>query len=170
MKKPKKSNDGKASEGHVQEALVETQSKKKLFFMRLYDTTSAKGSYIPAQIADFFFVFKGLSFSLEVKSSSIHRSLRDVPRSYIRDTQIAKLRLLLRAGGHGLFIFEGLKKGELGWEIWDGAEVVSWHRKEQKKLNIPMAAFPKASQMAEEISKVLDFYSRSLQVTEKETE
>jgi len=150
-------NDGKASETKVQEALVLLQSKSKLFFMRLYDSTSAQGSFIPAQISDYFVTYKGLSVSLEVKSSSIHDSMKKVPRSYLRDTQVAKLRLLLRAGGQGLFVFQCVKKGVTGWEIWDGRDVVEWHLKNNKKIGEPLCSF-ESKDLATELKKVLEFY------------
>lgn len=119
-----KRNDGKAPEEKVREALVALQEKEPVFFFRLYDSTSAQGASIPAQISDFFLTYRGLSISLEVKSSEKHTSLADCPKSYIRKTQVAKSRLLYRAGGSSLYVFHSLADDV--FEVWDGLLVGRW--------------------------------------------
>ncbi len=135
-----KRNDGKKAEEFVRDVFVSLQEKKPFSFHRLYDTHSAGGSsIIPPQISDFLATYKGLSLAIEVKSSAKHMSLMGVPRSYIRATQIAKMRLHLRSGGIGLFIFvrEDTKK----FEIHSAEEVISWYRatNKRRKLGFPLS-------------------------------
>ena len=130
----KRGNDGKAAEEFVREVFVRLQQKHEFFFIRLYDSTSAKGNPIPAQIADFVGTYKGSSLSLEVKSSIKYASLREAPRSYIRATQVAKGKLFARAGGFGFYIFVVPKTGK--FEIYSSWEVCEWFYAENRRQKL----------------------------------
>lgn len=117
-------NNGKKSEETVRVILKGYQEKFPAFFTRLYDSTTARGGFVPPQVADFLGVFEGIPYAIEVKSSEKHNSLRDVPKGYIRASQIVGGRIFIRAGGKGLFIFHGLRRDV--WEVWDTAQVIDW--------------------------------------------
>ena len=117
-------NDGKKSEEIVRVILKGFQEKHEAYFTRLYDSTTAKGGYVPPQAGDFLGIFQGDAYVIEVKSSEKHNSLVGVPKSYIRASQIVGARLWIRGGGRGLFIFHGL--GENVFEVWDSTDVINW--------------------------------------------
>ena len=134
-------NDGKAEEEFCREVFVTLQEKRKFSFHRLYDTHSAGGtSIIPPQISDFLATFEGMSLAIEVKSSSKHSSMIGVPRSYVRSTQVAKMRLHCRSHGLGIFIFVKAKTKE--FEIYDAKDIIAWYRagNKRQKLGSPIAA------------------------------
>lgn len=117
-------NNGKKSEETVRVILKGYQEKFPAFFTRLYDSTTARGGFVPPQVADFLGVFEGIPYAIEVKSSEKHNSLRDVPKGYIRASQIVGGRIFIRAGGKGLFIFHSLT-GDI-WEAWDTQDIINW--------------------------------------------
>lgn len=117
-------NDGKKSEEIVRVILKSYQEKHPAFFTRLYDATTARGAYVPPQVADFLGVFDGTPLAIEVKSSEKHTSLGSVPKTYIQPSQVAGGRIFVRAGGKGLFIFHSLKDDF--YELWDTSDVISW--------------------------------------------
>jgi len=117
-------NNGKKSEEAVRVILKGYQEKFPAFFTRLYDSTTAKGGYVPPQVADFLGVYDGLALAIEVKSSEKHLSMLKVPKGYIRSSQIVGGRIFIRAGGKGLFIFHSLT-GDV-WEVWDSQDVIAW--------------------------------------------
>lgn len=134
VKKAGASNDGKAAEEFARAVFVRLQETREFWFMRLYDSTSAKGNPIPAQISDFFAVFERTAMSLEVKSSVKFKSLRDAPRSYIRATQVAKGKLLARAGGCGYFIF--VVPSSKFFEIYTAGAVSAWFYAETRRTKL----------------------------------
>lgn len=117
-------NNGKKSEEIVRVILKGFQEKQGAYFTRLYDSTTAKGGYVPPQAGDFMGVFEGYAYVIEVKSSQKHESMMAVPRGYIRASQVLGARLWIRAGGRGLFIFHSLS-GDV-FEVWDSAHIVAW--------------------------------------------
>jgi len=123
-------NDGKKSEEIVRKILKGFQETQEAYFTRLYDSTTARGGYVPPQAGDFMGVFQGDAYVIEVKSSEKHNTMMDVPKGYIRASQIVGARLWVRAGGRGLFIFHGLAGN--AFEVWDSADVVNWVLKGEK--------------------------------------
>jgi len=123
-------NDGKKSEEIVRKILKGFQETQEAYFTRLYDSTTARGGYVPPQAGDFMGVFQGDAYVIEVKSSETHDTMMTVPKGYIRAAQIVGARLWVRAGGRGLFIFHGLA-GNV-FEVWDSSDVVRWILKGEK--------------------------------------
>ena len=117
-------NDGKNSEESVRLALKGMQGKRKCQFNRLYDTTSARGSLIPPQLADFCGTFEGVSWAIEVKSSTEHTSFTTIHKGALREAQVALMRLHIRAGGLGFYIFHNVPRDT--WEIWDCENILQW--------------------------------------------
>ena len=121
-----KRNDGKPSEAVVQVILKNYMSRNPCYFARLYDTTSARGSFIPQQIADFWGAFAGVPMVVEVKSSNKKEyvGLLKIPKSYISDGQVSLGRLFVRAGGQGYFVFHCIVEDT--FEVWDTEDVIQW--------------------------------------------
>jgi len=117
-------NDGKKSEEIVRKILKGFQEKHEAYFTRLYDSTTAKGGYVPPQAGDFLGIFQGDAYVIEVKSSQKHNTMMEVPKSYIRASQIVGARLWIRAGGKGLFIFHGTTTNV--FEVWGSADIIKW--------------------------------------------
>lgn len=123
-------NDGKKSEEIVRVILKGFQETEEACFARLYDSTTAKGGYVPPQVGDFFGMFQGVGYVIEVKSSEKYDSMMHAPKSYIRTSQIVGARLWVRAGGRGLFIFHSLASNV--FEAWESADVIKWVLKGEK--------------------------------------
>lgn len=123
-------NNGKKSEEIVRVILKGFQETQEAFFARLYDSTTAKGGYVPPQAGDFYGLFQGDAYVIEVKSSELYNTMMNVPKSYIRASQIVGARLWIRAGGRGLFIFHGLS-GNI-FEVWESADIIKWVLKGEK--------------------------------------
>lgn len=150
-------NDGKKEEEFVRDMFVILQEQRQFMYHRLYDTHSAGGSsIIPPQISDFLATYQGISLAIEVKSSTKHKSMIGVPRSYVRATQVAKMRLHLRAGGVGLFIF--VQGGTKKFEIYDAKTIIKWYRATNKrtKLGIPFATGQGGTELYNKFIKELD--------------
>lgn len=120
-------NDGKAAEGHVQEALKRIERTQRATWVRLYDSTSAGygggGSLIPEQPGDYILVrAKSGGTLIEVKSSVVHDTLLDTTlRSVFSENQIAGSRLWQRAGQQAICLFYAANKDL--FEIWDMAGI-----------------------------------------------
>jgi len=117
-------NDGKKSEELIRVMLKSYQETESAYFNRLYDSTTAKGGFVPPQAGDFMGMFEGTGYVIEVKSSERRTTMLEVPRSYIRDSQIIGPRLYIRAGGSGLFIFHSLATDT--FELFDSKDIVKW--------------------------------------------
>ena len=127
---------GKGEEEFVRGAFVRMQAVEKFAYNRLYDTTSAGGSnIIPPQISDYLATFQGTSLAIEVKSSIKHTSMGKTPKRNIRSTQIAKMRLHLRAGGEALFIY--VSGGTQNFEIYKAEPVITWYLSEERRKKLP---------------------------------
>lgn len=112
---------GKAFEKDLQKAMDEVRATAQMFYLRLYDTTSAQAkAFLPPQPADYVLAFPGGSALLEAKASLVHFSFADDPRKILEPHQGAAARLFKRAGGDPYVVFrsEGLNSVEL----WDGEQ------------------------------------------------
>ena len=142
-----KLNDGKDFESIVQGMLQERVKERPSYFLRLYDTHSA-GSFLPAQPCDFLLFENGRAVFMEAKSSVKHHSLKSCLSSTVKNTQVAKMRLALRTGQTGCFLFYDMQDKQV--EIWHGQGVIGC-RVEGKRLNdsilyirVPTASFHEA--------------------------
>lgn len=122
------SNDGKLTEGLVQDALKEMERKAKSTWVRLYDSKSAGfgsgGNIIPPQPCDFIYTLNGTTAALEVKSSESALTLQDTTlRSMFKESQILGARLWIRSGNKALCIFHSLSSD--WFEVWDMRQVVA---------------------------------------------
>lgn len=113
----------------VQAVLKDLQSKHPLFFDRFYDTKSTgtfrqgRGkAFIPPRPGDFLVGHKGLASVLECKASESHAGLRSGRSALVKDGQCAKMRMWMRSGNLGFFIFRNKLEDVI--EVWDGEVVV----------------------------------------------
>lgn len=86
-----------------------------IVYHRFYDTHSA-GSFLPNQPGDHYIKTLTHSILLETKHSEVHASLRSCFSNMVEDSQIAHMRVWMRAGSLTLVLF----KGTNGLELWDG--------------------------------------------------
>ncbi len=106
-------------EDAIEEILSELQKKKKLAYLRLYDTKSA-GDYLPQQPADFLITYSGFTTLLEAKFSEVHDSLAQCFSNAAKPNQTASAHIWSRAGAKYFFLFyPKLSNGKV--ELWDGA-------------------------------------------------
>lgn len=97
--------DGKVFEEWVQDILTDLQENHRAMYHRFYDTHSA-GGFLPAQPGDFLVLKGGFPLLIECKSS---RKDPTLTRRYLSDSfgdaQCGKMRIWLRAGAGGIFLF-----------------------------------------------------------------
>ena len=103
----------------------------KLTYVRLYDTKSARGAFLPEQPGDFIVQALGFGHLLECKASEEHNSLRSCLADNVSTQQAAAHRLWFRAGGPCWFLFNSLTTHSI--EMW-GGKVVGECRAKGKKL------------------------------------
>lgn len=105
----------KQFEDDVQKYFKKRMEVDPIVYHRFYDTHSA-GSFLPSQPADHLVQTPGHTVLVETKYSEVHNSLRSCFSSMVDDTQIAHMRIWMRAGAVGLIAF----KGKVGIEVWEG--------------------------------------------------
>ncbi len=135
-------NDGKVSEGHVQEALKEMERRYKSTWVRLYDSKSAGlgsgGNIIPPQPSDFIVATPNRVATLEVKSSEMVASLVDTNlRAMFKENQILGARLWMRAGHGAICVFHSLVSNR--FEIWSMKPVVEAYLAPPRKRKLEAA-------------------------------
>lgn len=129
---------GKEFENRIQGLLTKLQTKTRMRFHRLYDTSSTgiAGNALPEQDGDFIVVAHGKHWLIEVKSSFEHTSLGESRRSLtglMKDHQAAGQRLACRAGGYGLVIFHQADTPYV--EFWRGDHVGECYIKRGEHLD-----------------------------------
>lgn len=105
--------------------------------LRLYDTTSARGSFLPAQPGDFLLHKDSKVLLIETKASSVHDSLRSCLSSNMKKAQAANLGLWSACKNKSEVVFAHYDSDRGKWssfEVWEG-EYVSTCRKKGKVLN-----------------------------------
>lgn len=108
----------------VQDILSDAEKRHRVQFIRLYDTRSTQGGFLPEQKADFTAVAQGNSWLIEAKASLVHESMaagRGPLNDLISSHQAAAAKLWVRAGGHSLFVFHHLDSAYV--ELWPGEYV-----------------------------------------------
>ena len=136
---------GKQFEQDTQDLLKLFSTKYRFYYLRLYDSTSARGQYIPAVPGDFIAVANGVPHLIENKASEKYDSLKSCLSKNVDTGQAAAHRLWHRAGGESWFLFLAHKSQML--EVWNG-ELVGECRATGKSLpeggyemRIPYALF-----------------------------
>lgn len=154
-----KRNDGKGAEGLIQDALILFERKHRATFVRLYDSTSAGattgGNFLPSQPADFIVTYQGKASLLEVKSSIIHKSLREtVLRNVFSEDQIKGARLWMRAGNLATAAFYSHKSKAFEW--WDMRDIVAAYLAPPRCRKLAADSFGSGSAESSVISVLLD--------------
>ena len=109
---------GKKFERDFQDILEELSGRFKLSYLRLYDTTAARGAYLPESPGDFIIAAAGRGHLVELKSSEEYESLRSCLSDHMSTRQAAGLRLWQRAGCPSWVFFYSLTAGKV--ELWHG--------------------------------------------------
>jgi len=122
---------GKQFESDFQAILDVLKTKHRMTYVRLYDTTSAQGKYLPEQPGDYIVSAKGLGYLIECKASNKYRSLKSCLSSAVSTGQAASMRLWHRSQSPCYFIFLD-NVGQM-IEIWEG-NLVGEHRAEGTPL------------------------------------
>ena len=120
----KESKIGSDFEREVQDVLELQSTLTRLTYVRLYDTKSARGKFLPEQPGDFIVAADG-GHLLECKASEKHTSLRSCLADNVSTQQAASHRLWARTGNPCWFVFYSLTTQSL--ELWEGG-VVGLHR------------------------------------------
>ena len=116
-------NIGKWFEDKVQDTLETMRNQKQCTYLRLYDSHSARGKFLPPQPGDFVIAINGSAYMTECKSSVKHSSLRSCVGSHVKPEQTALMRLWLSSDNPAFFLFYSAVTEQL--EIWDGKSVVT---------------------------------------------
>lgn len=127
---PKSTKFGSDFERDTQDILENLSARFKLTYVRLYDTKSARGKFLPEQPGDFIVAAKGVHL-LENKASKEHSSLRSCLADNVSTQQAAAHRLWARTGNPCWFLFYSLEAGKI--ELWEG-EVVGTCRAKGERL------------------------------------
>ena len=123
MPKLTEKNIGKWFEGKFQEMLEKMRSNPtdRSSYLRLYDSASARGKFLPAQPGDFMVAYSAATFMVECKSSVKYTTLRSCLSSHVKDTQVALMRMWIASGNPACFIFYSDVDKHI--EIWPGKTV-----------------------------------------------
>lgn len=117
---------------------IEKEGSKHWFHtMRLYDTTSARGSFLPAQPGDFLLSKNSKTILVETKSSYKTTSLRSCLSNNMSKAQAGNMGVWCACGNIALVVFASYNINTGTWdnfEVWDG-EYVSKCRKAGKTLD-----------------------------------
>lgn len=142
MKKPDTAH-GKEFEKEVHDAFRNLYNLLPILWERVIDTHDA-GNVVRKADSDFkLTINSGLPgrpylFFIECKASVVYDRLTDngARRSLIGADQIAKMRLAMRAGVQGIFLFKSLNRSMI--EVWDAAPVIeAWSKKRFKWVAEP---------------------------------
>lgn len=125
------------------------------FWGRVIDSAAA-GNLIESVHGDFdLFIPTGergktFGFIVECKASTEHTSLATCFKSVVRAAQIGKMRLKLRAGLYGVYLFYSVENDEV--EVWSGKVIAyAYHEKKAKFYCQPavissLANFPRVAE------------------------
>jgi hypothetical protein len=99
-----------------------------LYWSRLTDSAAA-GNLIGAKEGDFELTFPlgprghSLAFTVECKASAVHASLASCYKDAIRSGQAGKMRLRVRGGFYGVYLFYSVENEEI--EVWSHAPLLA---------------------------------------------
>ena len=114
---------GKWFEGKFQDMLNEMRNEveDRTSYIRLYDSTSSRGKFLPAQPGDFIVAHNHTAYLVECKSSVKHKTLRSCLASHVKGDQVALMRMWVATGTPSCFIF--YSDVDQCVEIWRGCDV-----------------------------------------------
>jgi hypothetical protein len=117
------SNDGKWLEHKVQADLIKHKANHKSFFYRFYDTTSARGSFLPPSPGDFLWNYKSVSTLIECKSTATGKDLWQlINSSKTSKLQIPRHRMWHLSGCPSIYVWGNVETGEI--KVYCGESVV----------------------------------------------
>lgn len=140
----RKIDHGKKFEKLVHEAFKNLPAKHPILWERVIDSHGA-GNLIRKADCDFKLIVPGVTpgqpfvFFIECKASVKYNSFTDggALRQLIKPDQVAKMRLAMRAGVTGLFLFHAVMTDTV--EVWDAHEVCkAWALKRTKFEGVPL--------------------------------
>lgn len=119
---------GKEFEKLVNDVMHPLFLKYPCYWARIIDSAAA-GNLIEAREGDFELSFptqdkgKALAFTVECKASSKHLSLAASFRQMLRPKQVGKMRLKIRGGFYGMYLFYSVENEEI--EAWSAAPLIA---------------------------------------------
>ena len=117
------SNDGKWLEHKVQAMLNKHKEQHKSFNYRFYDTTSARGSFLPPSPGDFFWIHQGINTLIECKSTTTGADLWKLLNSgKTSKLQVPRHRMWHLAGSPSIYVWGNVETGEI--KVFCGESVV----------------------------------------------
>lgn len=126
MKKPRVDH-GKIFEAYINSQMSEIMRERPCYWARILDSASA-GNLIEAREGDFEFTMRAegqgkcYGIIVECKASTEHNSLASCFRSMLRTKQIARMRLRMRGGYTGVYLFHAVENDEI--EVWSAAPLL----------------------------------------------
>ena len=128
---------GKQFEKYVNDIFTPLFTQYPSHWRRIIDSASA-GNLIEATEGDFELLLplpeRGhcLGFVIECKASTEYLSLGSCFRSALRPKQVAKMRLKMRAGMFGVYLFHSVENDEI--EIWPAKPLIAAHPQKRTKF------------------------------------
>lgn len=149
-KSPSESNiHGKKFENRVNEAFKDLYKTVPCKWERVIDSAAA-GNVIRTAESDFNLQINSdyegrpYIFAIECKASILCDTFTDRFRSLIRPGQYAKLRIAMRSGSFGIYLFHAVNTKQI--EVWDGKSLCSeWPNKRQKSYLRPAFTLSEAN-------------------------
>lgn len=151
----RKNPHGHKFERDIDEIMKPLFLKYPCFWGRVIDSAAA-GNLIESVHGDFdLFVptaerGKAFGYVVECKASTEHVTLATCFKSVVRATQVGKMRLKMRAGLYGVYLFYSVENDEV--EVWSGKVIAdAYHTKRQKFYCQPavissLGNFPKVAE------------------------
>ena len=128
---------GKKFEKYINEVMHPLHLKFRSNWRRILDSASA-GNLIEATEGDFELLFPSgsrghmIGFVVECKASKVHLSLGACFRSIVKVKQLAKMRLKIRAGMYGVYLFHSVENEEI--EVWAAPPIIEAHPLKRTKF------------------------------------
>jgi hypothetical protein len=116
----------------TQDCLQGLMAIHRLYYLRLYDTKSSRGMYLPEQPGDFIVSSPNGGHLLECKASEEHTSLSSCLSDNVGTHQAAAHRLWHRSGQLCWILFYSVRSSEI--ELWPG-ELVGEARALGKRIH-----------------------------------
>lgn len=149
-------NDGKELEGVTRDALKAHQKRHRSNFLRLYDSTTAKGAAMPPQPGDFVWLLPNAAVLIECKSTEKGTPiLQLVKGSKTSRDQVPRHKVWHLSGHPSVYLWGDLTTRVL--VAYLGASVVQayeYNNKDYLKV-VARGSFPSASSLVEQISDVI---------------
>lgn len=136
VKAPPKNIHGKKFEAAIDEVFRALLLTHRCHWRRILDSAAA-GNIISSTEGDFELLVPGekarpFGFVVECKASTEYTSLGHCFRSLVKVGQLANMRLRIRGGMYGVYLFHSVENDEV--EIWSAAPIIEAHPLKRQKF------------------------------------